>query len=209
MIDLLSTLGTPEADDRRLREIRLGTKPANLLLFTKEGDKVLLHWEDDPTTRTFVVCPGAGCPACLLSEKPSRFWLLPAYDLGAGRVGVLRIPSTRGPESLAGQLVAVLRRADLADVAVRIMRDGGSYTVVACKLTEHADRGVQAIQQYLADPPSLVTAFTALDLEEYREIPRIRKLLDAIDMASPVQPVIPPAPRPTSSNPPVPPIKGN
>ena len=163
--------------------VRLGERAPTLLqLFTADSDLVRLHYVDDPTTRSYVPCPGAACPLCFLGDAPEDNVLLPVVSFKLGSVGVLRVARTRSPHSLAVGLEPHLRDPDIADKVVEITRDGARYRVQARPLGEDADRNVSAIRAYQAARgrglllASALPQFSAVTLAE---LPSIRRQLDA------------------------------
>jgi hypothetical protein len=174
---------------RELEELILSDQPATVMVFSSSLEDVQLHYEKEGALRGYTVCPGAGCPFCKLDEKPRAYWLMPVLDLGSDKVKVLRLSEARGSKSLVGQLSPYMKRADTADIALRITRVGFDHTVKAVPIAEHADRGAAAVQAFQTAQPDLRSVYRHLTVEEIAEIARVRKLLDAlkIDTKAPTQ----------------------
>src|SRR5262245_7155137 len=102
MADILARLERDHASHNApLRELRLGSTPEIVMLFTRDHEEAKLHYINDPTLMTFVACPGRDCPLCFLRSNPAPFLLLPLLHVEAGEVKVLRISATRGAHALA------------------------------------------------------------------------------------------------------------
>jgi hypothetical protein len=173
----------PQADGPEMLElVRLSKTPTLVQLFTADGAKVRLHYEEDETVRSYLPCPGDGCPLCYLGRAAEENFLLPAVSIKTGQVGVLRISLTRSPWSLAAGITPHLDSPDIADKVFEITRDGNRYRVQALPLGEDADRNERAIKGYLAAcenglrPSSALPEYTVAELAE---VPSIRRLLNA------------------------------
>jgi hypothetical protein len=167
-----------------ISELILDREPRLILLFTDAMEEVDLHYVADPTVRRYAVCPGVGCPLCGLGGAPTKFALLPVYDLENSQVRALRVSSTRGPSSLRSVLVRHLTDPDIASKVVLLRRDGNSYTAESRPLAASADRGQQVIAAFLADQGEglqLRSAFWQPQPTELREVPTIRTKLEAVD----------------------------
>lgn len=181
---LLELLG--EGDDQApqpLVEIRLGDEPAMVMLFTHDVDTVQLHYESDPAVRSYVLCPGKGCPACHLGSSPKQYYLLAVYSVEDQRVGVIRISDVRTPDALATRLLPFLQDDDIAKKVLFVSRNGAKYTVEARPLAEHAyqgEREIEAFEEQRKNGLDLSTAFLRLAPAEYADVERIRRKLDAV-----------------------------
>lgn len=165
-----------------LEELRLGPEPTMVIAFTRDVEDVSFHYEDDESARGYIVCPGENCPACHLGAQPVPTWLLPAYSIEDEDIRVLRIPKRRAASSLATHLMPLLRRPDIGDQMLLITRNGAKYAVEARTLAKNASRGEAAMSEFLArwkEGLKLSSAFVHLTPEEYAEVPRIRRKLDA------------------------------
>jgi len=166
-----------------LNELRLGTEPAACLLFEDDTQEVSLHYESDPSVRSYVICPGPGCPACFLGSAPKEFGLLPVLNIESGEVEVLRVSRQRGPGALLDGLLPIVKRSDLADLLVLIRRAGMRYSVSTQPLAEGATRHEQVIaafQEAMQGGLRLSSAFYAPTASELAETERIRRKLDAM-----------------------------
>jgi hypothetical protein len=190
LIDSLD--GATEHDPTQINELRLREEPATVLLFTDDADEARLHYEADDAIRSYIPCPGEGCPLCGLGNSPQRVFLLPVYNIETGAVEVLRIAAKRGPGSLGALLLPHLKGSHLADKLFLIGRNGMRYSVRTQPLAATADRGVSAIQAFLearADGLSLVTAFPAMTAAEIADLDRVRRKLDAMGVPAPSTPL--------------------
>lgn len=184
MPDLFEVLEGGESENLQpIRELRLGPEPAMVLLFARDVEEAYLHYEPDESARGYLVCPGKGCPYCDLGSAPGRVALLPIYNIESGTVEVLRIPTRAEPGSLGALLTPFTRDPEIANKVLLISRSGSRYRVEAKPLSENADRGVEAIRTFLEARKaglSLKSAFLQPTADEMREIPRLRRKLDAI-----------------------------
>jgi len=95
MPDLLDLVGDEQPEyPEFLDQVRLGPNPAHLLLFTSDVETVLRHYVQGPPVNGYVVCPGDGCPACHLRQRPTRTHLLPVLHVGRRAVQVCESPTT-------------------------------------------------------------------------------------------------------------------
>ncbi len=182
MVDILDAFGASGGPER-LEVVRIGATATMLMLFTSDADPARLHWEDDPTVKSYVPCPGAGCPLCFVHEAQTEYQLLPVLELEKKRVGVLMVSMARGPFSLAAQILPHLRDKEIQDKLILVSRDRGKYSVTVRPLGERADRCASAIQAFAQVREAglrLVTAFPKLSAVELAEVPRVRAKLDAM-----------------------------
>jgi hypothetical protein len=176
-----------------LRELRISGEPAAVLIFTDDSEPCRMHWESDPLFRSYVVCPGEGCPLCFLGNAPQDFALLPVLNVESGEVEVVRISRRRGPGQLLDGLLPVLARQDLADQLILIQKHPTNhrYTVTCQALPPSASRHERAIAQFIEQREaglSLSTAFCAPSVTELLEAPRIRAKIEHIGGYQPPQP---------------------
>lgn len=172
--------GEPAAS---LSEMRLGTEPAMAMLFTADSEEARLHFVADDAIRSYVACPGAGCPICHCGVAPTTFHLLPVFDIESGTVKVLRIPARRQPGGLGPLLVPHLRDKAIANKVILISRNGAKYSVEARDLAANARRGEQQIKAFLDEREAglkLVAAFAHLPPAELAEVPAIATKLAAL-----------------------------
>lgn len=173
---------------KSLQELRLGKEPSMVLLFTEEAEDVLLHYEKDEAVRSFVPCPGKDCPLCYVGSAPQKFLLLPVYNIETCRVEVLRIPTTRGPETLVASLLPLLKDPNISNKLFLLSRNIARYRVEIHDLSEDADRGIDAIQSFMeacGNGLKLVSAFPQWSAKELAGVERIRRKLDACGGYSP------------------------
>ncbi|MEO6594321.1 MAG: hypothetical protein ABIP94_06175 [Planctomycetota bacterium] len=174
--------GADEAQPR-LKELRLGQEPAMIMAFTADASEARLHWIDDPAVKTFVVCPGKGCPVCHLGSDATKVWLLPVYDVEGRDVKVLRITMRLQPGGLGACLIPHLNDKAIAQKVLFVKRDGTNYSVIARPFTPLADRGEQVVGEFLAaqrDGLKLESAFRSMTAVELSEVPPIANKLAAL-----------------------------
>jgi hypothetical protein len=175
--------GDDNPSQSRLTEMKLGREPAMGLFFTADTEDVRLHYVDDESVRSYVRCPGTGCPLCYCGIEPQSFKLLPTYDVEAGDVKVLRISTRRSPDSLGPLLVPHLRDPDVASKLILLRRDGPKYGVEVRKLGPNAKRGESAIREFLelrGEGLQLQSAFELMSPVELSEVPKVAAKLEAI-----------------------------
>lgn len=181
----------------QLSELRFGAEPAMVLLFTAEGQETSLHYVDDEAVRSYVRCPGAGCPICYAGAVPASFHLLPVFEVESATVKVLRIPDNRRPAGLAAKLIPHLKDENIADKLVLISRRGmADYRVESRPLSPDAKRGeveIKAFGEQLGNGLQLGSAFWAMTCNELAEVPKVAARLGAMGGW------IPPAPNPEAS----------
>ena len=191
LLDFFS--GADDTPQASLAELKLRQDPAMVLLFTDEVEDVALHFVNDPAVKSFVVCPGLGCPICHLGSAPERFALLPVYDAEARMVKVLRVAYTRRSGSLGLALIPHLADQAIANKVIfisRDSRDGWVSRVEARPLQEHADRGEEAIAAFLkarGEGLKLLSAFVSMPVADLADIPAIRRKLDLLGDWAPPQ----------------------
>jgi hypothetical protein len=159
-----------------LTEMRLGREPAMAMLFTAECEAARLHYIADDSVRSFLVCPGHGCPLCFAGVEPDSFHLLPVFDVEAAAVRVLRISARRQIGGLGALLVPHLRDKGIASKIVLIARNGPKYSVEVRPLAPHADRGEAQIKTFLDKQQAglkLESAFLHMTAGELAEVPSI------------------------------------
>jgi hypothetical protein len=174
-----------------LHQTRLGKEPVMVLLFTAEVENAALHFEGDEAVFSYLPCPGKSCPLCYLGSAPQQSYLLPVLNLESREVEVLRIPSKRGPETLAAALKPHLKDPDIASKVLLISRNVNRYRVEARPLARDADHGADVVAAFKTASENglqLVTAFPRLSAAEIAEVERVRRKLDAIGGWSPPQP---------------------
>ena len=105
------------------------------------------------------------------------------YSLEDQQVGVIRIADKRSPGSLLTYLTPHLRDPDISKKVLFIRRKGSRYSVEARPLTENASRGEGEIEHFLKQREGGLdfrSAFLHLTPEEYADIERVRRKLDAV-----------------------------
>jgi hypothetical protein len=175
--------GSEDGQNTALSELRLGVEPTMALLFTADCDDVRLHYIGDESVKAYVICPGAGCPACHCAVEPQLFNLLPVLDVASGTVKVLRISARRQRGGLGPLLVPLLRSQDVGSRVILISRNVAQYRVESRPLGMHADRGEAAIKAFLdqkAGGLKLESAFPQMTHEELSDVPSIAAKLAAI-----------------------------
>lgn len=166
-----------------LSELRLGAEPALVLLFTAEYQEVKLHFVDDETVRSYIKCPGSGCPICYAGSAPTQAHLLPVFDVESGTVKVLRIPDNRRPNALAAKLLPHLKAENCSDKLILISRREANYSVEARPLGPDARRGeveIKAFAERIENGLQLDGAFLAMTHTELAEVPKVAARLAAL-----------------------------
>ena len=164
-----------------ITELRIGDEPVLIGLFTDDFEGVKLHYVDDDSVKSYVVCPGDSCPMCHLSYQAKDFYLLPAYDHDEREVKVMRISPSRGVASLLSVLMPFLRDTEIADKLVILRRQGYRYFGERRPIGGSADRGIDAIKRFVearAGGLSLASAFAQMTVEDLRDVPKIRTKLE-------------------------------
>ena len=175
--------GPDEHEQASLRECRLVPEPVMLLIFTDEVEDVSLHYESDDSIRSYLVCPGEGCPLCFLGSPPQAQILLPVFNVEAQAVQVLRVSKKRGPDSLGGNLVPHLNDPHISNKLLTLSRQSYRYRVESRELAENASRGTEAIAAFKTAFEAglkLSSAFPQLGPSEIADIERVRRKLEAI-----------------------------
>jgi hypothetical protein len=175
--------GTGDGQPDHLQELRLGSDPAMVHLFTSETTDVGMHFVDDPSVKANVICPGKGCPVCHLGSAPTQTMLLPTYEIGSKTIRVLRVTMTRKPGSLAACLQPHVAGGQTSARLLAITRHDYRYAVVAHQVATTADRGDDVIKDFLnvAYREALVkSAFRQMSAEELAEVPVIANKLASL-----------------------------
>ncbi|MEO6595305.1 MAG: hypothetical protein ABIP94_11180 [Planctomycetota bacterium] len=184
MTNLIDFYSGPDGEPvPTLSEMKLGLEPAMAMLFTADIEPTRLHYVADEAVRSYLACPGTGCPLCFCGVEPPTFHLLPVFDVEAGLVKVLRIPARRQPGGLGPLLVPHLRDKDIASKVILLSRNGAKYTIEARPLGTNARRGEAQIKAFLEDQQAGITlagAFPRMSPEELAEVPAIAAKLDAL-----------------------------
>lgn len=181
LIDFYS--GSEDGPNTVLSEARLGVEPTMLCLFTPDYEQARLHFIDDDSVRSFVLCPGTACPVCHCAVEPQLFNLLAVFDVASGAVKVLRVSARRQQGCLGALLVLHLRDKAVASKVILISRNGAKYTVEARPLAPNAKRGEGVIKAFLEEQQTglkLESAFPRMTPEELSEVPTIAAKLAAI-----------------------------
>jgi hypothetical protein len=167
-----------------LSELRYGAEPAMVLLFTADCQETSLHYVDDEAVRSYIKCPGAGCPICYTGAAPARFDLLPVFDVESAIVKVLRISDNRRPEGLAAKLIPHLKDPHSADKLVLISRRRmADYRVESRQIGPDAKRGeaeIKAFGEHLEQGLQMDAAFQAMTHIELAGVPKIAARLAAL-----------------------------
>lgn len=184
MPSLISYFESPsEQPLQSLKELRLGREPALLQVFTDEVEPAVLHFEEDEQWRKYVVCPGEGCALCYLGNAPGQSLLLPVINLASRQVEVLRIPPSRGPDSLGILLCPFLKDPNISDKGLRISSANYRYHIEAFPLADAIDYGSGAVAGFHAAHKGglkLCTAFPRPTPAQIAEIPRIQRKLQPL-----------------------------
>lgn len=167
-----------------LEPVRLSENAALLLLFTRDAERVKLHFVSDPAVNSYVACHGPGrCPMCHCAQVPSDLALLPVVNVAVRAVQVLRISMRKGPGALMTLLTPHLRGEDLVNKLFRIQRLGAKYVVDVQALAPDADRCVVVVKDFDAAHKSglkLSSAFPDFTPAELAEVPQVRQMLDSV-----------------------------
>lgn len=174
-----------------LREIRIGDDAVPVLLFTEDMASVKMHYVDDESVKSYVVCPSEACPICFVGTAPKDFMLVPVFAVDDGEVRVLRISTVRGPGALGPALRAVLRDPHLDTKVVMISRHNYRYSVNVRPLSDTADRGESTIGRFSAAVDKglgLESAFHHMSAEELATVPKVARRLATIGGYKPATP---------------------
>lgn len=183
MVDLLEAIGSDEPEyPQTLEQVRLGTDPTFLLLFTKDVDIAALHYLSDPEAGGYVICPGANCPLCYCGKASKQVCLLPVVDVASRSVRVLRVSKARNPGALLSALLPHLEGGDLVDKLFAVARNGAKFTVTVQALGPNADRCTAVVQGFLEARKQgldLLSAFASYSATDLADVAEVRRLLDA------------------------------
>lgn len=175
-----------------LPEIRLNTEPTRVVLFTDSFEEAGLHFEEDPSIRSYFHCPDfhspkAGCPYCFLGLTRTEVILLPALLVKTREVGVLRIGNSEGPHRLLSMLRPHIQDPAIDRKIVAISRNTNRYSVQVQTVRDGVDLGADAIlaflDQYEKGLIQLVGSFPNLSVDELRQVPTIANQLDVVENA--------------------------
>ena len=172
--------GGGDGQPSQLQELRLGSDPAMVLLFTADTADVGMHFVDDPSVNSYVICPGKGCPVCHLGSAAVATMLLPVYEIGTRTIRVLRVPKRRQPGSLAACILPHVAGGKPSDRLLAITRNGAKYTVVAHDVAAAANRGEDVVRAFIAGTDTdaqLKSAFKLMTPEELADVPAIANKL--------------------------------
>ena len=181
LFDLLGNAGASQPAG--ITELRTGTEPATVRLFTSEVETARIHYESGEPFRTYVICPGTGCPVCHIGSAPQQCGLLPVYNLETRAVEVVRFSIRQVPGALVTLLMQLLRDEGIAEKVVLLSRDGSRYTARSQPLGEDADHGDAAIASFIEAQQAglkLAGAFAQPTAAELAEVERVRRKLDAV-----------------------------
>jgi hypothetical protein len=184
MVNLLEQLESTESSQTpSLNQLKVSEEPVMILLFTPDVEKAPLHYESDESVRSYLPCPGINCPVCYLGSAPKEFFLLPVYNFESRDVEILRIPTKRGPDTLASAIKPFLQDPEISDKVLILTRNVHRYHLESRPLLKSADRGaraIQAFQQKLQKGLKLTSAFPNMTIAEIAEIERVKRKLDAM-----------------------------
>lgn len=168
--------GDGDGQPSQLQELRLGSDPAMVLLFTADTADVGMHFVDDASVNSYVICPGQGCPVCHVGSAAIPTMLLPVYEIGSRTIRVLRVPMRRQPGTLAACITPHVAGGKPSTRLLAITRNGAKYAVVAHQISPAADRGDDVIRDFVSLPDTdvrLKSAFRAMTPEELADIPAV------------------------------------
>jgi hypothetical protein len=175
--------GGADGPANQLEEQRIGADPAMITMFTVDTTDVQMHFVEDPAVRSYVICPGIGCPVCHLGSAPVLMLLLPVYDVTTRSVRVLRIPARRQPGSLLALLMSHAPKGKPANRLLSITRNGMKYAVTAHQVAPAADRGEDVIRAFLANVEGglrLESAFQSMTAEELADVSQVANKLSML-----------------------------
>lgn len=175
-------------NDPALTATSITERPSILAFFTADAPMVKLHYLPEVK---FFVCPGEGCPACLVSKPPRDTYLFPVINLPRKRIEILRVPHIENPDgslipdSLIMGIAALMSDPSTTDKVAKVSKSGSyRYTVEAVPGTipsetkDLIDKLAAKFQSDLATgTASLEGFYPYLTAEEIREIHSIHEEL--------------------------------
>lgn len=175
--------GGADGPANQLEEQRIGADPTMIMLFTADTTDVNMHFVEDPAVRSYVICPGPGCPVCHVGSAPVLMMLLPVYDVTTRSVRVLRLPARRQQGSLLALIMSHAPKGAPTNRLLAITRNGMKYSVVAHQIAATADRGDEVIRAFLdhhAKGLKLESAFQSMTAEELADVPQVANRLSML-----------------------------
>ena len=162
-----------------LELVRLGQDETSVILMTKEGEEVSIHFVEDPEIHAYVHCNGDGCVLCQVGKKPSDRFLLPVYLPGSQSIGVLSMPTGKRPKALMPQIQYFLKAGK--PMVLWITKSRFDYEVSSKELEPGMDDGAAVIKRFqeLAEekPTELGQVYPRIENEQLQLLPEISRLL--------------------------------
>jgi hypothetical protein len=181
-VNLLDEINMTPNGAERPTLIRFDSNETPVLPFTPEGDRVEVHFVDDPDFRGYLRCNGPDCLLCRIGRSTQTQTLLPVYAPGMRRVDVLALSQNMSPGALKPQLLAVLA-SERPQVAWVKKIDNMRYAVSTMALAEGADGGRDVIAEFVkkreagqVDLPQVYPAYTNKMLSELGSIASIMQI---------------------------------
>ena len=175
ILDLLSSTA-----DAALELLRLDESETAVIPFTKDGERVVLHYCSEQEIGGYALCNGEGCLLCAVGRRKEPRVLLPVYLPTAARIAVLPVSTSLRPNALLPQL-APLFKAEKPLVAF-LTRTGGKFTVSTAELKNDMDGGESVIRDfqtsYEAGNVQLASVFPRISNEELGQVGEIAKLVE-------------------------------
>lgn len=175
--------GGADGTANQLEELRISADPTMIMLFTADTTDVKVHFVEDPSVHTYVICPGAGCPVCHVGSAPLLMMLLPVYDVTTRSVRVLRIPARRQQGSLLALIMSHAPKGAPTNRLLAITRNGMKYSVVAHQIAATADRGEEVIRAFLdhhAKGLKVESALQSMTADELADVPQVANKLSML-----------------------------
>ena len=177
LLDLLE--GASGTASPPIEMVRLGTDETAVILFTPRGERVHVHYCQEPEIGGYVRCNGTGCTLCAIGRRKDERILIPVYLPAAGAIGVLPVSPVLRPHALFPQLGAILKVGK--PLVAFIQRDREKFKVSTTEIGQDVDAGETAIKAFMADFAAgrvkLLSVIATYSNEQFAEIPAIARML--------------------------------
>jgi hypothetical protein len=172
--------------------VRLTLNETLLLIFCASMLRVMLHYVNGSTFRSYVRCPGTGCLLCRLGYQVEQRDLLPVYDPIERVVAVLPVGPNVRPAALRPQLMPVLRQVDqegARPVLVGVRKpDNVTFAVSTHELPDGADDGAAVVkafhEQLEAGQIDLASAYPLLSADDLAAMPEVKARMRLLGVQS-------------------------
>jgi hypothetical protein len=161
-----------------LKVVRLDDNETAVIPFTPDGERVAIHYLEEPDFRGYIQCNGKDCILCRVGRKVQAQILIPVFLPASQEVSILAASTTMRPKSLLPQLQNVLKGGQRMVLFIR--RDRDAYTISSRNLPPDVADGTEIIRDFVEayrnNQISLAHVFPLLTNEQLANLPGVASM---------------------------------